>query len=167
MLSFFSQLTAWQADGIIVMSEKMKEKLWAISRKNAIAIPEGISKGKFYPVSKQECRQKLNWDAAAPTIIYFAQPAYVKNRPLAEAAFQTLLHQLPATQLQLIQGVPHAELRWYYNAADVLLLTSYHEGSNNSIKEALACNLPVVSVDVGDARERLQEVSPSAVVDSL
>ncbi len=167
ILSVFSQLTCLQADGIIVMSEKMKGKLWAVSRKKAIAIPEGISKGKFYPVSKQEAREKLNWDAKAPTVIYFIQSAYVKNRPLALASLQILQARLPAAQLKLIQGVPHIELLWYYNAADVLLLTSHHEGSNNSIKEALACNLPVVSVNVGDARERLEKVRPSAIVDSF
>jgi glycosyltransferase involved in cell wall biosynthesis len=32
------------------------------------------------------------------------------------------------------------------------------------VQEALACNLPVVSVDVGDVRERLQGVSPSRLV---
>jgi teichuronic acid biosynthesis glycosyltransferase TuaC len=167
MLSFFSQLTCLQANGIIVMSKKMKEKLWTSSQKKAVAIPEGISKGKFYPVEKSEARAKLNWDATAPIVIYFSQNAYVKNMPLAKASFEKLMEIIPTAQLKLVQGVPHAELLWYYNAADLLLLTSYHEGSNNSIKEALACNLPVVSVNVGDARERLENIEPSAVVDNF
>jgi glycosyltransferase involved in cell wall biosynthesis len=51
------------------------------------------------------------------------------------------------------------------NAADVLILTSVHEGSVNAVKEAMACNLPIVSVDVGDVRERLSGVRRCAIVE--
>jgi glycosyltransferase involved in cell wall biosynthesis len=44
------------------------------------------------------------------------------------------------------------------------LLASFREGSPNIIKEALACNLPIVSVDVGDVPERLRGVHPSRIV---
>jgi glycosyltransferase involved in cell wall biosynthesis len=46
----------------------------------------------------------------------------------------------------------------YLNACDVLLLTSKHEGSPTVTKEALACNLPIVSVDVGDMRRQIGSI---------
>jgi len=44
------------------------------------------------------------------------------------------------------------ELNFYYNACDLFLLTSVYEGSPQSIKEAIACNCPIVSTDVGDVK---------------
>jgi glycosyltransferase involved in cell wall biosynthesis len=54
----------------------------------------------------------------------------------------------------------------YMNAADCLLVTSDYEGSPYIVKEAIACNLPVVSVDAGDIRQQLEPVAPSRIVSS-
>ena len=55
--------------------------------------------------------------------------------------------------------VPHTQIPDYMAACDALVFTSLQEGSPNAVKEALACNLPVVSVPVGDVAERLQGVA--------
>ena len=39
------------------------------------------------------------------------------------------------------------------SACDALVFPSYQEGSPNVIKQAMACNLPIVATDVGDVRE--------------
>ena len=49
---------------------------------------------------------------------------------------------------------------------DALLFVSMYEGSPNVVKEALACNLPVVSVVVGDVAERLRGVTGCVVCDT-
>src|SRR5207249_11054945 len=61
-------------------------------------------------------------------------------------------------ELGVASGAPHAEIPYSMSACDVLVCTSMQEGSPNVVKEALACNLPVVSVPVGDVAQRLRGV---------
>src|SRR5262249_62093425 len=68
-------------------------------------------------------------------------------------------------RLEAVHGRLQPDLVRAMNAADVLLLPSFHEGSPNVVKEAMAVNLPVVAARVGDCVERLRGVLPSAVVD--
>jgi len=58
-----------------------------------------------------------------------------------------------SVELVLATGQPHERIPLYMNACDVLALASDYEGSPVVIKEAMACNLPIVSVDVGDVAQ--------------
>ena len=66
----------------------------------------------------------------------------------------------------MFENVEHKDTVYYYNAADAVLLTSKWEGSPNVIKEALACNCPLVSTDVGDVRERVEDLEGCYVAES-
>jgi glycosyltransferase involved in cell wall biosynthesis len=89
-----------------------------------------------------------------------AQGRAVKRLELARAAVE----QLDGVALDVIDGVPAAEMPWVYGACDALVVTSLREGSPNCVKEALACARPVVAVDVGDVREVLEGLTNCAVV---
>ncbi|HUP13465.1 MAG TPA: glycosyltransferase family 4 protein, partial [Niastella sp.] len=71
-----------------------------------------------------------------------------KNFPLAEAA----VGQLENVELVCPYPVSHSDVPKYLNEADVLVFPSFMEGSPNVIKEAMACNCPIVSTDVGDVK---------------
>ena len=66
----------------------------------------------------------------------------------------------------MLDGVPHERVPLWLNASDSILLTSTHEGSPNVVKEALACDVAVVSTDVGDVRERIEGIDGCYVADA-
>ena len=123
-------------------------------------IPNGVNLDRFKPLDRSACRRRLGWDNDHFHVLF---PPNVggdpRKRPdLAQAAVKAADRSGIQTKLHQLQRIPHAEVPIWLNASDVVLLTSLHEGSPNIIKEALACDLPVVSVDVGDVQERIQGV---------
>ena len=62
----------------------------------------------------------------------------------------------PAVQLIELKGYSRDEVNALMYACDAFLMTSKTEGSPQVVKEAMACGCPIVSVDVGDVRERLE-----------
>jgi glycosyltransferase involved in cell wall biosynthesis len=75
----------------------------------------------------------------------------VKRYDLAEQAVELLRGSYPDIEMIALHHKPQAQVPVYMNACDVVILTSDSEGSPNVIKEAMACNAPIVSVDAGDA----------------
>ncbi len=156
--SFSSKISALIASRTIVMSKKMQKELWNKNSKEIFAIPEGISLNKFFPGDKSLARTFLNWKADSFIAIFFDDGQLVKNKELALESFEKFKLECPISEIKLISGYKHKDLIQVYRGADVMILTSFHEGSNNSLKEAMACNLPIISVDCGDSCERLNGV---------
>lgn len=157
-----SKICSRYADAVIVMSERMGEQLSC----DYEVIPHGVDFEQFYPLSQERARERLGWDQDAHQIL-FPSPTTrpEKNFPRAERVVEEARENLSdRVVLQTPNGkYDHDEMVYVMNAADALLLTSKYEGFPNSVKEALACNLPVVSTDVGDVRDRLDGVDHSAV----
>jgi glycosyltransferase involved in cell wall biosynthesis len=136
----------WSAT--IVKSDQMKEML---GLPGAEVIPNGVDTSLFRPLSMEEARKHISFDGSRRLVLFGSSPDRPeKNARLAEEAFALL--DDPGAEFMHLSGVPHEEVPWYLNAADVVLLTSKWEGSPNVIKEAMACNCPVVSTDTGDVR---------------
>jgi glycosyltransferase involved in cell wall biosynthesis len=142
---------SWQK--IIVKSRDMYETLGI---REAHTIPNGVDMERFKPIERGLALQEVGWDGEKRHILFTSDPMRVeKNFKLAEMAFS----ELPDKDLELhyLKDIPHAKIPYYYNASSVVILTSLWEGSPNAIKEAMACNVPIVSTDVGDVRELISE----------
>jgi len=140
-------------DACIVKSQLMKDYLGI---KDLIVIPNGIDFSKFKPFEKIYAQKMLNWDRTKKHILFAARPDRpIKNFLLAKQAYKILIKQYKGIELHVLNNVPNDQMSLFYSACDVVLLTSKAEGSPNVIKEAMACNCPIVTTDVGDVREYL------------
>lgn len=77
----------------------------------------------------------------------------VKNPALAKLAMEKVVD----AELVELRGYNREEVNLLMNAADCLLMTSHREGSPQVIKETMACGTPVVSVDVGDVKDVIND----------
>jgi len=160
-----SQLASLRASAIVCVSRRLQDRLWW--RKNfSVVLPSGVNLDVFRPMPKHQVREQLGYQNER-YIVLFSQGNSPRNkgRALALAGVQAAERAIGPIRLVILEGrVPPDQVPVFLNAADCLLLTSDAEGSPNVVKEALACNVPVVSVDVGDVPERLRGVFPSKIV---
>lgn len=151
---------ARNAQGVIVVSRRLRQALPPdLDDDKVRVIPCGINLDRFKPMNKDSCRKRLGWDDDFHVLFVSNNGDPVKRPWLATAAVNLLNASGESAELHIMQGIANSEAPVWMNAADVLLLTSAHEGSPTVVKEALACGLPVVSVDVGDVSERIEGIA--------
>ena len=160
-----SRWAAVRARSAIVVSPMLLESLPEAARPRARILPMGVDLAAFSPMPRDEACRALGLDPGRRRVLFAADPAVpVKRFPLAEAAVARLRGEEPSVELRVACNLPPERMPLEMNACDALVMTSFHEGSPMVVKEALACNLPIVSVDVGDVGERIRGVSACRLV---
>ena len=156
VLQWMTRRVAKRADAVIVVSEHMKHHLPA--GVPATVLPSGLDLTLFRPIPQDVARTHLGLAPDRRLVLFAGNPALPRKRyELARRAVE-LVGGMPAAELIVAWAVPHADMPYLMSACDALVFTSMQEGSPNVVKEALACNLPVVSVAVGDVPERLRDI---------
>jgi glycosyltransferase involved in cell wall biosynthesis len=160
-----SNVAALRASGLICKSKELQQALWW-RQNQAVVIPSGVDLTLFSPGSQESARKELGWETSL-LIVLISAGGDQRNKGLdvVKSAMKVVHSLVPNAVLHIISHdvEPH-RMPLYFRAADVLVCASRLEGSPNVVKEALACNLPVVATPVGDVPERLAGVQPSAVV---
>jgi len=161
--SLVRALTVKRADALIFKG-RGKE-----SAKKSFYLPNGVNLHFFRDIDQEESREKLRL-AKNKRYILFVSAGNLYRKEKRYDIFQQVLEELKKKDARFealtLVNAPRVMVPYYYNAATVHLLPSDYEGSPNSVKEALACNLPVVSTDAGNAREMLAEVEGCFVSES-
>ena len=157
LLRLLSRVVARRSDAAIVVSEHMKRHL--PRSVDAHVLPSGLDFDLFRPEPQQLARSRLGLPPDRKLVLFVGNPELARKRyGLAMEAVEMVSRAMP-TQLLAGWDKPHHEIAALMNACDALVFTSLQEGSPNVVKEALACNLPVVSVKVGDVPLRLAGIA--------
>ncbi len=147
---------------VIVKSREMKSRL-ALDR--AHVIPNGVDLDLFSPGDPAQARRALGLDPTKKFILFPYDRAEARKRyDLIEAAAALARADIPEIEILHVRGVARHLMPLYMNAADVLVLASLFEGSPNAVKEAMAVNLPVIAVDVGDTVELIRSGEGNYIV---
>lgn len=142
------RLSAWN----VFVSRKSMEVIHP--EKRCSLIPCGVDLCDLQQTVKAEAKQRMGLSLDKRYVLFAGSfDNAVKDAQLAKRVVDHL-----DVELLELRGYSREEVTQLMCAADALLMTSKSEGSPQVIKEAMACGCPIVSVDVGDVRERTNGV---------
>lgn len=173
------------ADKIIVASRReffiLRDYL-KIEPRKLVFLKDPVDSNNFYEISKEIAAKKLDKDPTKKYVLYVGRvhiekgiqhiinvlPQLIKIYPKIvflivgtgpfENEIRRLVREKKLQDHVCIEGlVFHDSLKFYYNIADALVLTSGSEGSPNVVQEALACNTPIIGTSVGSIPEILSD----------
>lgn len=147
-----SQYVAKKADVCLTLNDYMDAIVKHYNR-NTFVVPCSVDMNLFKPMN---CRKQGN---GIKIIFPCNRSMWVKDYPLFESVIKMLRTQYGiACESLTMENLSRQQVAELMNTANLLLMTSHAEGSPQAVKEALACNLPVVSTPVGDVNELLKGV---------
>ncbi len=185
LYSFLQRLSFRKADVLVAVDDDTRKyflgKYPWIEGKITV-VPIAVDMDRFQPLDRIKVRKIHNFGKADKIIIFVGRLEKEKNLLMLVDAFSKIKRKIANAKLMLVgRGRQEHKLREkirelkledviftdevgnekvpeLLNCADVFVFCSFYEGSPTVIKEALACNVPVVSVDVGDVRKVLENI---------
>jgi glycosyltransferase involved in cell wall biosynthesis len=158
----FSAISAFLSRHNIFISEGLVKKTLYKGKEYSI-IPNGVDLNLFLPLNKNIARKSLDISEKEKIVLFSGSfNNKVKNHSLAQKSIDLL----KKVKLLELKRYSREEVNLLLNASDVILMTSFHEGSPQIIKEAMSCNRPIVSTDVGDVNKLIGQVNGCYIADS-
>lgn len=140
----------------------LKNKSSEIKKSKTVYLPNGVNTAFFMPKEKQSCKEQLGLDGNKRYII-FMDSYNLRTQKRIDRFKETMkiLHEkylLSDLEPLILTNTNRNLIPTYLCASELHMLTSDFEGSPNSVKECLACNVPVVSTPVGNVAELIGDV---------
>ncbi len=170
---FFKRLSKiiWgKAKGVIANSEGLKGLAQKTAPKQQIEIIyNGVNIKEFKPVKNKKSSKKLRIICVARLIkrkgINYLLRALggLKNKDftltlIGDGKEKENLKELAKKlkiekKVKFLGSIPHQKIVKYYQENELFVFPSLNEGMSNTILEAMACGLPIITTNVGGAKE--------------
>lgn len=135
-----------------------------LQRRKVVYLPNGCNSDFFKPMDREECKKRLGLNEKKDYVLFVDSNTSKKRTQKRKDRFDktlTILREkyghVNVEELIMI-GVPRELVPSYMNACKLHLMTSDQEGSPNSIKECIMCNVPIVSTNVGNVRDMVRKI---------
>lgn len=154
--------------------------------KNKISlIPISIDTNRFFPQEKLEARKKFNFSSDEKILLFIGRLEYEKNVAFIIDCFKNITKyngkliiagtgslkdilkensKTHSDKIKFLGEIDNTQIPELINCADVMILASFFEGSPTVVKEALCCDVPVISTDVGDVKEVIESVNGGEII---
>ena len=161
LTSFFSQ----RAKHVVYVAQHIHDLVYFKAKKFSI-IPCGVNMDDCHVINQTTARQQLGFEDGVKYILFGGGFSNLrKNYAILRDAVERI-EQAPWVPVEggercgnivclEMKGLSRAECVLRMNACDLFALPSHSEGSPQALKEAMACNCPIVATDIADVRTLL------------
>lgn len=155
-INFITSLMSLRAKHVIYVAQHIHDMVY-FKAKNYSIIPCGVSMDQCVVMDKEEARKKLGWGAKKKYVMFGgAFDNLRKNYKLLAEAVECLKNEgMNDIECIEMRGMTREQCVLRMNACDVFALPTKNEGSPQALKEAMACNCPIVATDVADIKHLL------------
>jgi len=149
-VNLVSSIMSLRAKHVIYVAQHVRD-LSYFKHKSYTILPCGVPLEQLPLTPYAEARKQLGWSADKKYILFGGAFANLrKNYPLLKVAIEAMGNWRQAIEVIEMKGLSRAECALRMCACDLFALPTHSEGSPQALKEAMACNCPIVATDCAD-----------------
>lgn len=167
-VNLLTSLFSLHAKHVVYVAQHIRDMVY-FKANNYTIMPCGVNMDDCIVIDKQEARKKLGFEDGVKYILFGGG---FDNLRKNYALLRDGVEQIENTEWTKVdggercgnivclemKGLSRAECVLRMNACDVFALPSHSEGSPQALKEAMACNCPILATDMADVRTLLGDM---------
>ena len=155
--NILSSLFSLRTKFMVYVAQHIYDLAYLKRKKNYVILPCGIDLNDCVITDKEIARKELGFLPDKKYILFGGAFANLrKNYPLLKEGIELLKRD--DIEVLEMKGLSRLQISKILSACDLFALPTKSEGSPQALKEAMACNCPIIATDVADIKHLLGDV---------